>query len=140
MMDWENLHHRARHNFQMLSDELFRLYLTGAAPHWFKPFEGYRSPTRQWTFFNLGTSKAKAWQSPHQYGLAVDFVPYVVRAAVKPEDYDTAVGTWKWPPKNDPSWDWFDNVVHRSGLLRPISWDRPHVEHPLWQEIKSRVG
>ena len=37
-------------------------------------FETYRAPSRQTALFTAGHSKAKAWQSWHQYGLAVDIV------------------------------------------------------------------
>lgn len=40
----------------------------------FHASEVYRTPDRQNELFKLGNSKAKAGQSPHQFGLAVDLI------------------------------------------------------------------
>ena len=55
---------------------------TGAIP--LRPFEAFRSPRRQAQLYAQGrtlpgkiVTYANAWQSYHQYGLAVDFVFFV---------------------------------------------------------------
>lgn len=64
-------------------------------------FEAYRSPARQNYLWELGrngskarkVTNARAWQSNHQYGLAIDlaFLP-------RPR-------AWHWPKSDDPIWD-----------------------------------
>ena len=141
MMDWDNIHPKARGPFMRLEEELLRMYMAGSIPYWFRAFEGYRSPLNQNNAFERGASKAKAWQSAHQYGLAVDFVPYVQpgdgAATAKPQPHPHQ-GRWAWDVPA-AAWDLFDRAVTQSGLLRPIPWDRPHVEHTLWREIKGRM-
>jgi len=106
----------------------FGLLGTGGAAG-FKLFEGYRSPERQNELFEQHpkVTKAKAWQSSHQYGLAVDYVWW------NPE------GGWDWG--DNVPWDMLDAVVRGSkGVLRrPITWDRPHIEHAAWELIKLNI-
>lgn len=138
-MDWDLVHPKARGAFQALDDELFRKYLTGEIAYWFKPFEGYRSPQRQNELLKKGTTKARAFESAHQYGLAVDFVPFIVRAIPRESlTSATTQGTWSWDiPTTE--WDEFDRVVMKHDLFRPIAWDRPHVEHRLWRLMRPSM-
>lgn len=90
----------------------------GALPL-FRPFEGYRTPERQRQVFLSGNSKAMPWESAHQWGLAVDFVPQVD-------------GKWTWDvPEAD--WTQMHRLAEKVGLVAPISWDKPHLQHPQWQ-------
>ena len=97
--DWE-INPRARAAFEGLADELTRLYLIGQAPYWFRAFEGYRSPERQLKLFQTSrkdgkrVTNARPFQSAHQYGLAVDFVPFIVRAPDDANDPDPK-GAWR---------------------------------------------
>lgn len=92
----------------------------------FRPFEGYRSPERQEFVFKNGTSKAHAWYSAHQYGLAVDFVPVIN-------------GVWNWSVSRQ-SWDALKKAAEAHGLFVPISWDSPHVEATdLWKKMKAAL-
>lgn len=84
----------------------------------FKLFEGYRSPERQTQLLrdHPKVTKAGAWQSAHQYGMAADYV-------------------W-WDPESGWSWDdalpwaFLDIAVGEvPELVRPIQWDRPHIQH-----------
>jgi peptidoglycan L-alanyl-D-glutamate endopeptidase CwlK len=88
----------------------------------FLPFETYRSPDDQNLVFRKGTSKARAFESPHQYGLAVDFVPFID-------------GVWRW---DVPAATW--GGLHRRalamGLTVPLAWDKPHIEHPNWGVVR----
>ena len=113
--------HRYRHDFNVLAAALEELG--------FKIFETYRSDEDQLTVFNLGTSKAKPGESPHQWGMAVDFVPY-------------GPNGWHWPKADDPLWakmhqivDSFPSLSKRIGP--DIPWDSPHVEVVNWKALKS---
>lgn len=122
------LHPKAQPAFFRLLDELIAAKQTGATEAEFKLFEGFRSPLRQDHLRKRGTSKAAAWQSAHQYGLAVDVVPYV-----------KGQPTWVLANIGPHDLEYFDAAVKRAGLLRPILWDPYHVEHPLWNEIRKLV-
>lgn len=91
-----------------------------------QPFEGYRSPMRQNYLFSLGTkiTKARAWQSAHQYGLAVDF------AGLRIENDLIVPNSWSWDV-NESLWPKLKREAALSGLDIPIQWDRGHVIHPV---------
>lgn len=85
----------------------------------FKPFETYRSPMRQLQLYESvpQVTKAQPWQSAHQFGLAVDFVPFIN-------------GMWSWAD-HEP-WDVLARHALKHGLRVPIAWDKAHVEHPAF--------
>ena len=88
-------------------------------------FETFRHPERQAYLLAQGTTKAAMWSSPHQFGLAADFVPRIN-------------GKWTWEgDKAVACFDWLDANVRKHGLRRPISWDRPHVEWPEWGTFRN---
>lgn len=124
-----HLHPAARQPFQLLELRLEDGFRAGHTKTWFRPFEGYRTPLRQEHLLNVEkTTKAGAWQSAHNYGLAVDFVPW-----------DPETQKWSWDQAHD--WDYLDSQVrNRPVLSRPIQWDRPHVEHQIWTMIKRQVA
>ena len=123
--EYERLHHKARENFRNLAIHLRQLYEGGNIETLFLPFEGFRSPERQNYLFHVEkTTKAKAWQSAHNYGLAVDYVAF-------------ENGKWSWSQHHD--WAGLKTAAINRGLLVPIQWDRPHVEHPVWFQIKQFV-
>lgn len=127
-MDWDLIHPKARTSFMRLEEDLTRAVLASEVNVWFRPFSGYRSPMDQIDLVRRGVSKAGPFQSAHNYGLAVDFVPF-----------DDERKIFHWPDAKDACWDYLDRRVTQMGLLRPISWDRPHVEHPLWRVVKDRL-
>lgn len=138
-MIWAHIHPKAVRSFQLLEEDLCRGFLTGETPTWFRPFEGYRAPERQLEMLTNKTSKALPFQSAHQYGLAVDYVGFIggkqtghTRIAAP-----TVGGRWSWDASLD--WDYLDAAARRQGLDRSITWDRPHVEHPLWNRIRPYV-
>lgn len=105
------------------------------APLTLRPYEVYRSDEDQLRVFNLGVSKARPGESPHQWGLAVDFV-----------FYDPTKG-WHWPKSTDSRWAEMHDIVDSFDILSTkagpdIPWDSPHVEainwrswkHDLWRE------
>lgn len=121
----ERLHPKAREAFMGLAAVMEDQYRTGQIKTLFKPFEGHRTPERQNYLFHVSkTTKARAWQSAHNYGLAVDYVPFVD-------------GKWSWDERHD--WDALDFCARQRGLLRPIKWDRPHIEHPIWWAVKAHL-
>lgn len=111
------LHPIARAQFEALADELLALHASGVTKTLFLPFEGFRTPQRQRELYHSEprVTNADAWQSAHQYGMAVDFVPQVG-------------GRWSWAGEHD--WKLLPTVAERHGLTCPIPWDSAHVEHP----------
>lgn len=86
-------------------------------------FESYRTPTRQNYLYAQGRTRAgnvvtnaKAWQSYHQYGLAVDLVFY-------------ENGEWHWG-RNQQHSRMYDRMhqIARSVGLEPLSWETPHIQ------------
>lgn len=90
-------------------------------PHGLHVFETYRSITEQNAAFARGASKARGGQSPHQFGMAVDFVPRV------------GTNGWYWPPASASEWAILRREAHKLGLRNSLNWDRPHVECPCWK-------
>lgn len=89
-------------------------------------FEGARAPARQVDLYAKGrgegapghfVTKARPWESGHQYGMAVDYV-FLIN------------GQWTW---NEPSvgmWAQYTQLADAEGL-RSLSFEKPHVELPL---------
>lgn len=126
---YERLHPKARESFALMARRLEARYKAGLTPTLFKPFEGFRTPERQEYLFRVDkTTKARAWQSAHNYGLAVDFVPLKDAANL---------GSWDWEPHHD--WTLVKEIAVDCGLMAPITWDLPHVQHPIWNAIKGHV-
>lgn len=122
---YEALHPKARESFRLLSARLEQGYRAGSTNTLFRPFEGFRSNERQDYLYTVEkTTKARAWRSAHNYGLAVDYVAY--------KD-----GVWSWEGPID--WLFLKQAAVGAGLLVPISWDKPHVEHPIWQQVKGSL-
>lgn len=119
-----DLHPECEDNFRLLADRLDQAWRSKAIGTEFKPFEGYRTPEHQDECYRAGTSKAKGWQSAHQYGLAVDFV-----ARVNDQ--------WSWDEDHD--WKGLHDVAMQCGLIAPIRWDRPHIESPTWGLIRRKL-
>ena len=123
-LEW--LHPYARPMFQELADQLAREFANGRIGMLFVPFETFRTPHRQkYLLQTTPNTKAGPYQSTHQFGLAVDFVPV------------TRDGKWTWD-EHCP-WDELDRCVEERGLVRPIRWDRPHVEHRQAKYIMSDI-
>lgn len=125
LFKWDLLHPLARVAFKSLAADLSEAFQRQETPVLFLPFEGYRSPEAQAKRFAAGTSKARPWQSAHQFGLAVDFVPWID-------------GGWSWA-QNAP-WHDLDRLAKARGLLHPIAWDMPHVEFPHWRAVKDALA
>lgn len=121
-----DLHPKARGAFEQLEDYLQEQHRKGVTKTLFKVFEAFRTPERQYELYRKvpRVTKAEPWESAHNYGLAVDFVPLVD-------------GLWNWHDKND--WDFLHRAAVEFGLRHPITWDRPHIEHPLWSRLQPIV-
>lgn len=121
------LHPRCLDKFSNLARVLSDGYARGVTKTRFLPFETYRTPQRQhWLSTHQGkVTKAGQFQSAHQFGLACDFVPYVNIGSQ---------GVWSWDLEHD--WAYLRAQAEEAGLDNDISWDRPHVEDPIWKKIR----
>lgn len=120
-IEW--LHPLAVSAFSRLCTELERDFVMGNCPVAFRVFETYRTPQRQAYLFRRGSTKAMAFRSAHQFGLAVDMVPWSVDRG------------YHWDPPS-LAWDRLRRIATTVGLKNEIPWDRAHVEHPLWDKVR----
>lgn len=120
------LHPQAIGVFTRLLTTLEEDYVKGKVEVLFKCFETYRTPQRQLYFYKKQTSKALPFRSAHQFGLAADIVPYLQGHGFM----------WDVDTKN---WDWLRSRAHAAGLINDLSWDRAHVEHPLWRQMRQSL-
>lgn len=97
-------------------------------------YEGARSPFRQAELYARGrgvgptgatVTRAKAWQSFHQYGVAGDFV------------FKTPAGGWTWDEPKPGMWKRYTELARAAGF-RTLDFERPHIELPLsLQELQA---
>ena len=89
----------------------------------FEIFEAYRWPERQEVLFNQGrttpgniVTKANAWKSYHQYGLAVDFVLRINNQ-------------WSWDDQGEKAvwWKRMRKISEEFGL-EGLSFETPHMQ------------
>lgn len=121
-----------------LNNYLIDSYETGRTKTRFEIFETFRDPMRQAELLAKGASKAGPFQSAHQLGLAVDFVPFIdeAEAAVIAKALGERVFPgWSWWSGHD--YDFLKKAAELHGLAVPISWDKVHVEHPKWQKLRT---
>lgn len=111
-------------------------------------FEGYRSPARQNYLYEQGrtrkgivVTRARAWQSWHQYAMAFDLAFYDGRR-------------WSW----DGDWDKIQAILEEHGF-ESLKFERPHFQitagmltheayllaqkegiEAVWQLIRDRSG
>lgn len=126
LRDLELLHPVARPVFLRLAQLLDADFIAGRTSTLFRPFETYRTPQRQLLLFQANKSKttnAGPWSSAHQYGLAVDFVAYRDQ--------------WSWDASED--WDHLRARATEVGLRNDIAWDRAHVEHPVFDQLRATL-
>lgn len=105
-----------------------RRFALGGRGYVVKPFEGFRHPARQNELIATKATKARSWQSAHQYGLAVDF-------ACRWIEDGGVLGAWFWPDPDQPVWWQLKRDATSVGLAIPIKWDYGHVQHPLFDRI-----
>lgn len=132
------LHPKLRPIAEDIHHDLISLYETHKLEFRFEIFETLRLPGRQAKMLGEGTSKAGPWQSAHSVGLAVDFVPYLT--AVEAREFTPRNGSalpgWHWPRGEWEGWDILADIAQRYDL-QTLSWDRPHVEHPLFDKMQK---
>jgi len=111
--------------FHKLSHNLTDGYRKGDTKTWFRPFETFRHPARQADLYDQEppVTKLNAMLSPHQYGVAVDFVPWLEEEQ-----------KWSWADWHD--YEYLEVAATSHGLRIPIAWDLCHVEHPVWDSVK----
>ena len=103
-------------------------------------YETYRSPEDQTKKYLEGASEAKAGESPHQYGLAFDCVPYIVVGGAVTVNGDV----WWDAPEN--VWE-FLYAMGASCGLDPLGdkygeylpWDKGHMQEPGWRIVKDLI-
>lgn len=126
-VDWHKLHPAVIGGFLIVANRIIDAHANGELTQLYLPFDGYRSPELQLDMVKRNVSKAGPWQSAHNYGLALDFVGW------NPE------AKWNWQPADSEDWKMIGIIATNAGMLRPITWDKPHVEHPLWTEVKKKL-
>lgn len=104
----------------------------------FRLFEGYREPNRQTELLAQKATKASAWKSAHQFGLAVDYVWYWWPVVNDAGQYMDARQGWDWHVAAS-MWDRLGVAGSKAGLDQLISWDRPHLEHPAFKTLKAAI-
>jgi hypothetical protein len=120
--DLGTLHPVCKRAFLQLETDLI------AAGNPLRVFEGWRSPDRQDRLERSGrnVTKAAAWESAHQYGLACDFAVPVKRN-----------GGWSWVA-DTKHWRELAVLAARQGLHVPSpGWDPGDGEHPSWPSLKA---
>lgn len=113
-----------------LNEKLIAGYQSGLTHSQFQIFETFRSVERQNYLFMKGSSKAREWQSAHNYGLAVDYV------AIRGRSH-SGNPIWSWDINED--WNFLAECAEEVGLSAPISWDKPHIQSHIWDQIKRYV-
>ena len=111
---------------------------TGRTKTRFEIFETFRTPMRQRDLIKKGVSKAGPFQSAHQFGLAVDFVPYLSpedAAALSASTGERVFPGWNWHSSHD--YRYLAESATRFKLAVPITWDPCHVEHPHWPQLRA---
>lgn len=122
-----------------LNNYLIDSYETGRTKTRFEIFETFRDPMRQAQLLTKGASKAGPFQSAHQLGLAVDFVPVidVAEARIIGEALGERVSAgWSWWSGHD--YGFLKAAAEKHGLVCPISWDLVHVEHPNFKKLRDQ--
>jgi len=134
--DTRLLHPKFRWACEGLAKDLIAGYQSGRTKTRFEIFETFRHPDRQNSLLAKGATKARAWQSAHQFGLAADFVPVISEAeATELSDLkgERVWPGWNWDSKHD--WDYLRNRANSFKLANNLDWDRPHVQSPLWPQV-----
>ena len=131
------LNPKFRRACEALHEYIIDAHETGRTKTRFEIFETYRDPRRQADLLKKKVTKAGAFQSPHQFGLACDFVPYL--SASEAEELSMRTGErvfpgWNWHSSHD--YRFLATAAQKFKLTVPISWDPCHVEHPDWKKFR----
>lgn len=131
--DMDMLHPKAVVQFKLLENRLIHGFANKETNTLFSVFETFRSPERQALMVKNKTSKAGPWSSAHQYGLAADFVPVATRENNSVDNHD-----WSWDTAHD--WAFLWEEARRFELRTPIMWDKPHVQHKLYDKLLTAIA
>lgn len=144
--DISSLHPKFQGVCKRLQQYLIDAYETGRTETSFELFEGFRDPVRQGRMLAQGTSKAGAFQSAHQFGLAVDFVPYLSVEDAKRFNAkhslfgDKAVEAgWSWHSLHDFDYLRLVATTQFQMVMPVFAWDKCHIEHPDFPMIRSTM-
>lgn len=144
--DISSLHPKFQGTVKRLQQYLIDAYETGRTKTRFELFEGFRDPVRQASMLAKGTSKAGPFQSAHQLGLAVDFVPHLsvedakLFNSVNKLFGDKAVGAgWSWHPLHDYEYLRLIATTQFQLVLPVFAWDKCHIEHPSFPHVRSAM-
>lgn len=121
-----------------LHEYLIDAHETGRTKTRFEIFETYRDPRRQADLLKKGASKAAAFQSAHQFGLACDFVPYLTpeeATALSEVTRERVLPGWNWHSSHD--YRFLATSAQIFKLAVPLTWDPCHVEHPNWPKLRE---
>ena len=121
-----------------LHEYLIDSYETGRTKTRFEIFETFRDPKRQADLIKRKVSKAGPWQSAHQFGLAVDLVPYLSpEEAIALGEYigERVLPGWSWWSGHD--YVYLADSARKFGLAAPIKWDPCHIEHPRFESVRD---
>ena len=123
-----------------LHEYLIDAHETGRTKTRFEVFETFRDPMRQAHLLKIGTTKAGPFQSAHQFGLAVDFVPYLTgeeALALSERKGERVFAGWSWDASHD--YEFLLNGARMHQLAMPIfAWDKCHVEHPNFPKFREQ--
>lgn len=135
-----DLHPVARAQFLDLTALMVEAWTDGETEFLLRPFEGWRSNERQAQMVANKTSKAGPYLGAHWYGLAVDYVPDLNTRRGPGFSGDlTKKPHWYWPPASHGDWKVLGHAAASVGLIQPISWDKPHIEHPDFEKMKRAL-
>jgi len=104
-------------------------------------YETYRGPKRQEELKKRGASKAAAGQSPHNHGLACDFVLDTNRVKTQEREWNGKMYKDAWDyetPEAKATYDALGRLAESLGLEWGGRWDFidvPHVQLAEWKEI-----
>lgn len=122
-----DLHPVCRPLFERLSKDLEQAWANEKTQTLFRAFEGHRSPIKQMELLNRRPpiTHVGPWHSAHQYGFAVDFVPWKGDA-------------WSWSDEHDYT---FLRLCAEQipGLHRPMNWDLCHIEYRGWDLLHTQL-
>lgn len=130
------LHPAMRPLAEKLVGRLYDAHMDGEIKTLFRPFETYRSPFRQNQLYEQGrtiggkiVTNARAWESAHQFGLAMDLVPYGRVGGASAYKY-----YWDAP---ESDWNFMHRTAKALGFKDRIPWDSPHIEDPAFDDIQT---
>ena len=106
----------------------------------FKLFETWRSDETQEDYYTRRVTRARAGESPHNYGLAADFVLDEKKIELPLREWQGRMVHDAWDTTTRSSmeaWGAFGNLAERIGLAWGGRWhfkDLPHVELVEWRD------